>query len=125
MHEVAAVGALVDAVGSAIAAHQPCRVDAVRVRRGSTFAEEALVQAFAMLSQGTALEGARLEIETVDRTIECRCSRVTRVTTDDLVGHLWICPVCASVEDVDDLDDLTLLDVVLTGREVSASASAS
>src|SRR5581483_4806004 len=44
MHEVAAVGALVDAVGSAIAAHQPCRVDAVRVRRGSTFAEEALVQ---------------------------------------------------------------------------------
>jgi len=117
MHELAAVGELVDVVMGSIAEHQPCRVDAVRVRRGSTFSHEALVQAFAILAAGTPLDGARIEIEVVNRVVDCTCGRSPLITADDLLGHLWVCSVCGHVEEIDEHDDLELIDVTLSGLE--------
>jgi Zn finger protein HypA/HybF involved in hydrogenase expression len=114
MHELAAVGALVDAVLRGIAEHQPCRVDIVRVRRGTTFLEDALLQGFEMLTRGTPLQGVRLEIEVVDHTVACACGDDRPIRAEELVGHVWICPSCGHLEEVDEHDDLALQDVTLT-----------
>ena len=114
MHELAAVGALVHAVISGIAEHQPCQVDVIRVQRGTAFVEDALTQGFEMLSRGTALEGARLEIEVVDHIIDCPCGIERPILAEDLVGHIWVCPNCGHLEEIHEEDDLSLLDVTLT-----------
>ena len=114
MHELAAVGALVDAALGGIAEHRPCRVDVVRVQRGTAFLEEALLQSFEMLTRGTALEGARLEIEVVDHMVDCPCGVERPILAEELVGHVWVCPNCGHLEEIDEEDDLSLLDVTLT-----------
>jgi Zn finger protein HypA/HybF involved in hydrogenase expression len=119
MHELAAVGALVDAVISGIAEHQPCRINAIRVQRGTAFMEAALIQGFEMLSRGTVLEGARLEIEAVDHIIDCPCGIERPILAEEFVGHVWVCPNCGHLEEVDEEDDLTLLDVTLTPLEAA------
>src|SRR5690242_8967764 len=106
MHELAAVDALIDAVVISVAEHQPCRVDVVRVRRGSTFSEEALRQGFEMLTPGTPLEGARLEVEAIDDVVLCRCGLQRVMRAEELLGDIWICPTCGHAEASGDLDDL-------------------
>jgi Zn finger protein HypA/HybF involved in hydrogenase expression len=125
MHELAAVGALVDAVVSGIAGHQPCRVDAIRVRRGTTFQEDALLQGFGMLARGTALEGARLEIEVVDHIVACPCGVERAMLAEELIGHVWVCPNCGHPAEIDEKDDLALLDVTLTPLAAPAGAGGS
>src|SRR5262249_6991222 len=100
-----------------VAEHQPCRVDVVRVRRGSTFSEDALLQGFETLTVGTPLEGAHLEVEVVNRFVECACGRSPAVTADDLLGHLWVCAICGYAEEIDEHADLELIDVTLTPTE--------
>jgi Zn finger protein HypA/HybF involved in hydrogenase expression len=117
MHEVAAVGALIDAVVVGIAEHQPCHVDVLRVRRGSTFSEDALVQAFTMLARGTPLEDARLDIEVVNHVIACPCGLRRAIMAEELVGHIWVCATCGHVAEIGEQDDLALLDVTLTPLE--------
>lgn len=124
MHELAAVGDVIDAVVAGVAEHQPCRVEVVRIRRGSTFAEEALLQGFEILAAGTPLEGARLEVEIVNRIVECACGRSPVVTADDLLGHMWVCPVCGHAEEIDEHADLEVIDVTLTRLEPAAAAPA-
>jgi Zn finger protein HypA/HybF involved in hydrogenase expression len=114
VHEVAAVGALIDAILEAAAPHAPYRAERVRVRLGSAFAEDALVQAFEMLTPGTPLERVRLEIEHVDHVIDCPCGLERSIKAEELVGHIWVCPNCAHVEEIDDEDDLQLVDFDLT-----------
>ena len=113
MHELAAVGALIDAVLDGIVEHQPCRVDVVRVQRGTTFLEEGLLQGFEMLARGTALESARLEIEVVDHMIDCPCGSERPILAEELVGHVWVCPNCGHLAEIDEEDDLSLLGVTL------------
>ena len=114
MHELAAVGALVDAVLGGIAEHRPCRVDVVRAQRGTAFLEDALIQGFEMLARGTPLEGARLEIEVVDHMVDCPCGIERPILAEELVGHVWVCPNCGHLEEIDEEDDLSLLNVTLT-----------
>lgn len=122
MHELAAVDALIDAIVVSVAEHQPCRVDLVQVRRGSTFSEEALYQGFEMLSRGTPLEGARLEVESVDEVVVCRCGLQRVMQAQDLLGDVWICPNCGHAEASGELDDLTLLNVTLVPFDAPAGA---
>jgi len=122
MHELAAVGALIDAVVLSVAEHQPCRVEAVRVQRGTAFLEAALIQGFEMLSRGTVLEGARLEVEVVNHTIDCPCGLERPMFAEELVGHVWICPNCGHLEEIHEEDDLALLDVTLTPLDVPVKA---
>jgi Zn finger protein HypA/HybF involved in hydrogenase expression len=114
MHELGAVGALIDAVVVGIAEHGPCRVDALRVRRGSAFSEEVLLQAFTMLSRGTPLEGARLDVEVVNHIVACPCGLERAIVAEELIGHVWVCPNCGHVEEVEEQDDLALIDATLT-----------
>jgi Zn finger protein HypA/HybF involved in hydrogenase expression len=125
MHELAAVGALIDAVVSSLEVHQPCRVDAVRVRRSTAFLEDALLQGFEMLARGTALEGTRLEIEVVDHMIDCPCGVERPILAEELVGHIWVCPNCGRPEEIGEEDDLSLLDVTLTPLAAPVGAGGS
>jgi len=122
MHEVGAVASLIEAIMVEVQAHQPCTVDAVRVQRGSTFAEDALLQAWTMLCRETPLEDTRLDIEVVSHIVDCACGIERTMQAEDLVGHLWICVNCAHVEEVDEHDDLTLLGVTLTPLDVPVGA---
>jgi Zn finger protein HypA/HybF involved in hydrogenase expression len=123
MHEVAAVNALIQAILESAAQHEPYRADTVRLRLGSAFSEEALLQAFEMLAPGTPLEGVRLEVEHVDHVIDCPCGLEQAIRADDLVGHIWVCPNCAHVEEVDDEDDLQLVGFELTPLSDPAGAA--
>jgi Zn finger protein HypA/HybF involved in hydrogenase expression len=122
MHEVAAVAALIDTVVNGVAKHHPCRVDVIRVQRGTAFLEEALIQGFEMLSRGTPLEGARLEIEVVDHIIDCPCGIERSILSEELVGHVWVCPNCGHLEEIVEEDELSLLDVTLTPLEAAVEA---
>jgi Zn finger protein HypA/HybF involved in hydrogenase expression len=124
MHEVAAVSALVDAILAGAARHEPYRADSVRVRLGSAFSEDALLQAFEMLAHGTPLEGACLEVEHIDHVVDCPCGLEQAIHADDLIGHIWVCPNCSHVEEVDDEDDLQLVGFALTPLPRLAHVSA-
>jgi hydrogenase nickel incorporation protein HypA/HybF len=113
VHELAAVEALVDVVTRDLAERAPARVAEVRVRRGSTFSEEALRQGFAALSRGTPLEGAHLEVETVDLSVDCPCGCWRRVSEDNLLGHLYVCPDCGAGHNLAGQEDLELLSISL------------
>lgn len=114
MHEVAAVSALVEALLEAAAPHTPYRPDRVRVQLGSAFSEDALYQAFEMLTESTPLQDVPLLIERTNHMIDCRCGLEQVIRAADLAGHLWVCPNCGHVEDVADEDDLLLLGFDLT-----------
>jgi Zn finger protein HypA/HybF involved in hydrogenase expression len=115
MHELAAVQGLVEVLLDSEALRGR-RVEAIRVRRGSAFSEEALSQGFEALARGTALEGARLEIEVAELVVACPCGQKRAVTADDLIGHMYVCADCGSVRDVAEADDLELVEVRLITR---------
>lgn len=89
------------------------RVIAVRLRRASAFSEAVLRQSFEVLTQDSILEGARLEIETVETLCSCPCGHSQVVTSDDLEGHMFICPACGRVHELAHGEDLQVLAVVL------------
>jgi Zn finger protein HypA/HybF involved in hydrogenase expression len=124
MRERAAIGALIDAVLADIRAAQPCRVDLVRVQRSSSFSHDTLLRGFKALTAGTSLEGARLAVDVVNRFVMCACGRAPIVTTDDLLGRIWVCAVCGHAEEIDPLDDLALLEVSLQPLETAEPARA-
>ena len=83
-------------------------------RRGSTFSEDALRLTFEALSQGTILDKADLIIDTVDITCRCACGHVQTVSSDDLIGHMFLCPACGTVQEAPGVHDLDLIEVILT-----------
>jgi Zn finger protein HypA/HybF involved in hydrogenase expression len=91
---------------------QVARVSQVSFRRGSAFSEDALRQAFEVFSKDTPLQGAELLIETVNLEHRCVCGYEQVITSDDLIGHMFVCPMCGTMREVDEAHDLELLHVV-------------
>jgi hydrogenase nickel incorporation protein HypA/HybF len=114
MHEYGLVQDLVKRIVSQIPAGDARRVTEVRVRRGSTMAEEPLRQAFEILSEGTPLQGAALRVEEVTVHALCNhCGRTHVIRADDLIGHLFVCPECGAAREIDEAHGLELQDVLL------------
>jgi hydrogenase nickel incorporation protein HypA/HybF len=93
VHELSVALSLVDAACERAAALGDVRIDAVYVRLGalSGVVKDALSFCFEAAAKGTAVEGARLEIEDVPATILCpRCSLERRLAS---IQHLR-CPIC-------------------------------
>lgn len=111
MHEYAAVEALIEDLSDHLAARGVMRATAVRLRRSSAFDDEALRQAFAMLSPGTPLEGAILDVTVANLDFACGCGHRQVITADDLIGHLFICPSCGAAREIEHSDDLVVLAV--------------
>ncbi len=112
MHEYALVQSFVQAMLEQLEGKVK-HVETVRFRRGSAFSEDALRQAFLALSAGTVLEGAELAIETVNLDFHCGCGHQQVITSDDLIGHMFVCPTCGIVKEIDEAHDLELIDVTV------------
>lgn len=112
MHEYSIVEDLVEQLKNEMKAKGIESVKRIRLRRGSTFSEGALLQAFEMLTENTPLQGAQLEVESysVERTCQ-RCGHVETVEADDLVGHMHICMECGQAEQVHEGSGLEVIGV--------------
>ncbi len=112
MHEYSIAESLVKAVLDEVAKRGNPRVELLRFRRASAFSQEALEQSIQALSAGTPLEGVKVVVESVNRDFKCpRCSHQQVIQSDDLAGHLFVCPGCGYVEEIEEAHDLELLEV--------------
>jgi Zn finger protein HypA/HybF involved in hydrogenase expression len=111
MHEFSIAEALIEEIVRKTGGR---RVESIRFQRGSAFSEEALDLAFSTLSLGTPLEGAAIQVETVNRDFVCpTCGHEQVVQCDDLVGHLFVCPGCGYTEEIEEAHDLKVLEVIV------------
>jgi len=113
VHEVSLVADLVEAclsrTGDAV-------VRRVTVRHASTVPEDALRQAFAMVTAGTRLEHAALETETFELRLACRCGFTGALHHDDEVGGSMVaCPDCGEVHPAPRTAELELLAIETGG----------
>jgi hydrogenase nickel incorporation protein HypA/HybF len=88
------------------------QVSEIHFRRGSAFSEESLQQAYRVLIPGTSLEGSKVVIETVNLHHECPCGHQQVITSDDLIGHMYICPQCGTMREIEEAHDLELVKVI-------------
>ncbi|HUU45207.1 MAG TPA: hydrogenase maturation nickel metallochaperone HypA [Acidobacteriota bacterium] len=118
MHEYAIVEQLVKDVTARLQSEKGGRVKAVQVRRGSTFAEAPLRQAFQMLTADTPLQGAELIVTEFAVRATCGgCGHSQEITADDLIGHLFVCPSCGTSEEIDEAHGLELTSVTIERPE--------
>jgi hydrogenase nickel incorporation protein HypA/HybF len=93
MHELSIAMSLVDAACDKAAELGGVRVDVLYVRLGvlSGVVKEALLFSFDLAAEGTAIAGARLDIEEVPVTVHCpTCGEERRLPS---IQH-FRCPVC-------------------------------
>jgi hydrogenase nickel incorporation protein HypA/HybF len=113
MHEYSVVQELVDKLLHQMEEKGIDRVKQIRLRRGSTFAEAPLQQAFFIMTENTPLEGTELVIDSFNVENKCAsCGHSQVVTSDDLIGHLFVCPECGAAIEIDEAHGLELVDIV-------------
>lgn len=113
MHEYSIVQELVDKLLHQMDEKGIKSVKQVHLRRGSTFAEAPLQQAFLIMTENTPLEGAELVIDSFNVEYKCKsCDHTQVVTSDDLIGHLYVCPECGEAVEMEEAHGLELLDIV-------------
>jgi len=112
MHEYSIVDSIVTSMLDAIKKQQATKVVSVRFKRGSAFSEEAFRQAYQSLTVGTLLAKAPVHIDTVNLDFNCACGHKQVITSDDLVGHMFVCPICGATKEIDEAHDLELVELV-------------
>ena len=112
MHEYSIVESIVTSMLDAIEKQKATKVVSVRFKRGSAFSEDAFRQAYQSLTVGTILEQAPVKIDTVNLDFKCDCGHNQVITSDDLVGHMFICPQCGMTKEIDEAHDLELVELV-------------
>jgi Zn finger protein HypA/HybF involved in hydrogenase expression len=112
MHEYAAVEELVGALARQVRERGVGRVTRVHLRRNSAFDPAALAQAWAMTVPGTPLAGATVEVTVAELVFACACGHRQVVTSDDLIGHMVVCPACGRPDDVAGTHDLEVVEVI-------------
>jgi len=109
MHEVSLVAQLVEACEQR-AAGRPVRV--AHVRHASSLPEATVRQAFDLLTTGTTLADARLELSSFAIELRCPCGFVGPVEHDH-EGDPWVlCPSCDEVVSRPRTPELELVRVV-------------
>jgi Zn finger protein HypA/HybF involved in hydrogenase expression len=111
MHEYSIVSSIVDSMLEAVRKQGARRIVSVHFRRGSAFSEEAFRQAYESLTAGTILAGAPLRIDTVNLDFKCGCGHEQVITSDDLIGHMFLCPKCGATREIDEAHDLELIEL--------------
>jgi Zn finger protein HypA/HybF involved in hydrogenase expression len=112
MHEFGIVEGIVKGILPQLYVQHVEHVASVHFRRGSAFSEDALRQAYKATTQGTPLQDAVLWIDTVNLDYQCPCGYQQVITSDDLEGHMFICPLCGAVHEVDEAHDLELVEML-------------
>jgi Zn finger protein HypA/HybF involved in hydrogenase expression len=112
VHEFGITESIIRSLLAQLEREQVERVQSVRFRRSSAFAEHVLRQTFEVLSAGTPLERAELDIDVRDVTVTCpQCGASGEANSENLAGHIYICPHCCAVREVKEAHDLELIEV--------------
>lgn len=112
MHEFSIVQQLMERLLQEAKAKGADSVKEVHLRRGSTFAEAPLRQAFQILSENTPLQKAELIIDEFSVEYKCEnCGHKQVITSDDLIGHLFVCPECGTAHEIEEAHGLELVSV--------------
>ncbi|MCE0499009.1 MAG: hydrogenase maturation nickel metallochaperone HypA [Methylacidiphilales bacterium] len=101
MHEYSIVESIVNSMLDAIEKQRVAKIMSVRFKRGSAFSEEAFQQAYQSLTVGTLLEQTPITIDTVNLDFNCSCGHKQVIDSDELVGHMFICPKCGATKEID------------------------
>jgi hydrogenase nickel insertion protein HypA len=113
MHEYSIVQELVERLLKEVERRGATSVKEIHLRRGSTFAEGPLQQAFLIMSENTPLQDAQLIIEEFSVEYKCKaCGYDQVITADDLIGHLYVCPECGEAAEIEEAHGLELVSVV-------------
>lgn len=109
MHEV---GLAEELIAACIARAAGADVQRIAVRHASTVSEDALRQAFAMLSVGGPLDGASLDTEPLPIELKCGCGFAGILGPEhELGGPAVVCPACGAVQPAPRTPELELLEV--------------
>ncbi len=117
MHEFGVTENIIKGLLRQLDAEKITQVLSVRFQRSSAFSEEVLLQTFGILSAGTCLEGATLRVDVQVLNIICACGQTSMVNSDDLMGHMYLCPNCGVVREIEEAHDLELLEVIAETEE--------
>jgi Zn finger protein HypA/HybF involved in hydrogenase expression len=108
MHEASLVAEL---VGACLERAGGARIELVRVRRAATAEADIVEEAFRLLTAGTALAGAVLELEPVERHLDCGCGFTGMLGPGDTAGGFAVCPSCGAVSPCPPGAELELIEV--------------
>lgn len=117
MHEFGVTETIIARLLSQLRREKIHRVLSIRFQRSSAFSEEVLRQTFDVLSMNTPLAGARLFVDVLVLRVSCDCGYRSEVNSEDLFGHVLICPQCGAAREVAEAHDLELLEVIAETEE--------
>jgi hydrogenase nickel incorporation protein HypA/HybF len=113
MHEMSIAQNIVEVVKQHMPLDDKRRIKSVKLKLGA-FADierDSLEYCFEVITEGTALQGATLDIEEIEMTAKCRgCG-----ATSQLTYGAFVCPVCTS----SDIDVLTGAEFEVIGVHLS------
>jgi Zn finger protein HypA/HybF involved in hydrogenase expression len=112
MHEFGVTETIVNRLIDQLRRDRVAKVQKISFRRSSAFSEEVLRQTFKVLSIYTPLEGAELVVDVAVLRVSCDCGQDSKVNSEDLVGHMFICPKCGAVREIPEAHDLELVEVL-------------
>ncbi len=116
MHEYAIVQSFVENLAEALIQRGVHHIAEIRLRCGISLKEDAVRESFKQVAVGTPLEHTELDLEIQPMTVRCTCGSYRAVTGEDVVGSVFVCPICKAVIDVGDTDGIELLAITLTAH---------
>ena len=108
MHEVSLVAEL---VGACLERAGGAPAELVRVRRAVAAEADVVEEAFRLLTDGTALAGAVLDLEPAERHLDCGCGFTGALGPGDTAGGFAVCPACGAVSPCPPGAELELIEV--------------
>jgi Zn finger protein HypA/HybF involved in hydrogenase expression len=112
MHEFGVTETIITRLLTQLERDKVSKVLKVTFRRSSAFSEIVLRQTFDVLSAGTPLVDSELLVEVAVLQVNCVCGQSNEVNSDDLIGHMFICPHCGAVQEIAEAHDLELVEVI-------------
>lgn len=117
MHEFGVTEAIIVRLLNQLQRDKVSKVLKITFKRSSAFSEEVLRQTFDVISTGTPLAGADLVVEVAVLHITCNCGHTSTVNSDDLIGHMFVCPSCGVLKEIAEAHDLELIEVVAESED--------
>lgn len=112
MHEFGVTETIITRLLHQLRRDNVSKVVKVTFRRSSAFSEEVLRQTFDVLSAGTPLAGAELVVDVTVLYVTCACGYMSHINSENLVGHMFMCPECEGVREIDEAHELELIEVI-------------
>jgi Zn finger protein HypA/HybF involved in hydrogenase expression len=53
----------------------------------------------------------------VNLHFKCPCGHGQVITSDDLIGHMFVCPKCGATKEIEEAHDLELVELVEAGAD--------